>query len=96
MNKTPITYSANREIGGSAPSKYLSKIEEKGKVSTSELNQYLQTNWIKVDAIRSDAFDDYFIARAKILLDKISNVMGKAISGRDSEEVVNAFGTDLL
>lgn len=96
INKTPITYSANREIGGSAPSKYLLKIEEKGKVSSSELNGYLQTHWIDIDAIRSDAFDEYFIARAKTLLDKISDAMGKTISGRDSEEVVNAFGTKLV
>ncbi|MBQ8798395.1 MAG: DUF262 domain-containing protein, partial [Lachnospiraceae bacterium] len=29
VNKTPITYSTNREIGGVAPSKYLAKIETK-------------------------------------------------------------------
>lgn len=96
INKTPITYSTNREIGGAAPSKYLTKIEEKGKVSSAELNDYLLTHWIKVAAIRSDAFDDYFIARSKTILDKISSSMGKAISGRDSEEVINAFGTRLV
>ena len=96
VNKTPITYSANREIGGSAPSKYLSKIEEKGKVSTVELDGYLKTHWIDVNAIRSDDFNKYFIDRAKTLLDKISDAMGKAISGRDSDEVVEAFGTKLI
>jgi hypothetical protein len=32
VNKTPITYSTNREIGGVAPSQYLTKIEKKGQV----------------------------------------------------------------
>ncbi|MBR2188289.1 MAG: hypothetical protein IJ860_02610 [Eubacterium sp.] len=34
VNKTPLSYSTNREIGGSAPSKYLEKIEIKGQVGS--------------------------------------------------------------
>ena len=32
INKTPISYSTNRAIGGIAPSKYLSKIETTGLI----------------------------------------------------------------
>lgn len=96
INKTPLTYSTNREIGGSAPSKYLTKIETKGEVDSDTLNNYVSTHWIDVDAIRSDSFEDHIISRAKTLLDMISAAMGKAIAGRDSEEVINAFGKELL
>ena len=95
INKTPLTYSTNREIGGAAPSRYLAKIEAKGEVDSATLNQYVSTHWIDVDAIRSDSFEDHIISRAKTLLDMISAAMGKAIAGRDSEEVINAFGKDL-
>ena len=96
VNKTPITYSTNREIGGVAPSKYLSKIEKKGKVDPTTLNEYVETHWIDVDSLRTDAFNDHIISRAITLLDRISDAMGKRIAGRDSEEVVAAFGRELM
>lgn len=95
VNKTPITYSTNREIGGAAPSKYLSKIEEKGKVDPMTLDEYVKTHWIDIDALRSDKFDDHIISRAITLLDNISDAMGKRVAGRDSEEVIAAFGREL-
>ena len=96
INKTPITYSTNREIGGVAPSSYLSKIEEKKEVNSVDLDNYLETHWININAIRSDSFDEHIISRANILLDNISLAMGKTISGRDSDEVVEAFGKALI
>ena len=95
INKTPITYSTNREIGGLAPSKYLSKIEKKGKVDQPTLDMYLETHFIRVSDLRADAFEEHIIERAKLLLDEISKAMGKPIVGRDSEEVINAFGEKL-
>ena len=41
VNKTPISYSTNREIGGVAPSEYLKKIEEKGQVIETGSHQNL-------------------------------------------------------
>ena len=96
VNKTPITYSTNREIGGVAPSKYLSKIEKKGQVTTDVLNGYLESHFLSVTCCRNDDFDGFILDRAKHLLDLIEAAMGKTISGRESEDVVNAFGTDLL
>ena len=69
INKTPISYSTNREIGGSAPSKYLARIEGK-KVSHEAL-------------------------AARCILDAIEKATGKAIAGRDSEEVRERFGNNL-
>ncbi|MBO4914083.1 MAG: DUF262 domain-containing protein [Oscillospiraceae bacterium] len=95
VNKTPISYSTNREIGGIAPSQYLARIEKKGQVSPEVLDSYLQTHFIDVASCRADAFDEYFIKRAIIILDAIENATGKAVPGRDSEETIQAFGGNL-
>ena len=92
VNKTPISYSTNREIGGSAPSKYMSKIENKGQVSYETLNEYLTTHWIDVESCRNDDFNTYFVKRASSLLNAIEKATGKPISGRDSEDVKKEFG----
>lgn len=96
VNKTPLSYSTNREIGGAAPSKYLSKIEAKGQVTTSVLNGYLESHWLDVNCCRSDDFDQFFIERAKKLLTAIEKATGKVISGKESEEVIAGFGAKLV
>lgn len=96
VNKTPITYSTNREIGGVAPSQYLTKIEKKGQVSPSVLDGYLRTHLIDTGDIRADRFDDFFIKRATAILNEIEKATGKSISGRDSDLVIQDFGGALL
>ena len=95
VNKTPISYSTNREIGGVAPGKYLDKIAQKGQVAVPVLDSYLESHWLNVTACRTDNFDKHIIERAKKLLDAIESAMGKAISGRDSQDVVDKFGDKL-
>lgn len=95
VNKTPISYSTNREIGGSAPSIYLGKIATKGQVDADVLDGYLETHWINVNAARNDDFNTFIVSRAIKLLDAIAVAMGKPISGRDGEEVINNFGAPL-
>lgn len=95
INKTPITYSTNREIGGVAPSKYLARIETKGQVESEELNTYLQSHWIDVESCRNDDFNSHIIHRAKMLLKAIENATGKSISGKNSDEVIKLFGVEL-
>ena len=96
VNKTPITYSTNREIGGAAPSIYLGKIASKGQVDPIVLDGYLGTQWIDVAATRNDDFNAFIVSRAIMLLDAIATAMGKPISGRDGEEVINNFGKALI
>ncbi len=95
INKTPLSYSTNREIGGVAPSQYLAKLEKKGKVRPEELPGYLETHWISNDDCRSDDFYHFIIHRAGKLLDAVSAAMGKPVVGRDSEEVRERFGEAL-
>lgn len=96
INKTPISASTNREIGGSAPHKYLSKIEKKGQVDPDTLDSYLSSHWIDSSLARTNSFNEFIIERAIMLLDAISAAMGKAINGRDSEEVIQRFGASLI
>lgn len=96
VNKTPISYSTNREIGGVATSEYLKKIEEKGQVDYNSLNDYLQTHLIDVSAARSNDFEKHIVLRSKLLLDAIEKATGKIISGKDSDEVISKFGESLI
>ena len=94
INKTPISYSTNREIGGAAPSIYLARIEKK-KVEQGDLRDFLSSHWIDMDDCMSDDFEHFIVHRARRILDAIASATGKPISGRDSEEVKNTFG-DIL
>ena len=96
VNKTPISYSTNREIGGVAPSKYLAKIEDSGKVASDVLDGYINSHWISIQYCRGDNFDKHIVYRAIKLLDAIEAAMGKPISGRDSKEVLDGFGEKLI
>ena len=96
VNKTPISASSNREIGGVAPSAYLQKLEKKGSVSPETLDGYVESHWINHDLLRADNFQDFIIDRAKKLLVAIEKATGRTISGKDSDEVKEAFGASLV
>lgn len=95
VNKTPISASSNREIGGVAPSAYLSKLEKKGSVPSSDLDDYVETHWINHALLRDNDFQNFIIDRSKKLLNAIEAATGRTISGKDSDEVRNAFGASL-
>lgn len=95
VNKTPLTYSTNREIGGAAPRAYLDRIEKKGQAAAEELDRYLQSHLIDVSSARSNDFDRFFIQRAKAILNAIEKATGKAVAGRDSDLVIQDFGEAL-
>ncbi|WP_290032953.1 GmrSD restriction endonuclease domain-containing protein [Ligilactobacillus cholophilus] len=96
VNKTAISASSNREIGGVAPSKYLEKLEKKGAVSSDVLNEYLETHWINSELLRVDDFQDFIVDRSKKLLTAIEQATGRTIMGKDSDEVVQRFDASLL
>ena len=96
INKTPISASSNREIGGVAPSVYLEKLERKGSVLPSDLNGYVETHWIDHSFLRNDDFQNFIIDRAKKLLSAIEQATGRTIPGKDSDEVRQAFGDSLI
>ena len=96
VNKAPLASSTNRFIGGQKPSDYLDRIEKRKEVSSESLNEFLSSHAIPVAELRDDKFDEFIRRRAIALLGLIEAATGKAVSGRESEETVKAFGGALV
>lgn len=95
VNKTPIYASTNRSIGGRAPSEYVKTMFNKG-LDKEMVIEAIESHKVSAELLMSDGFEGYFVDRAIRLLDRIETAMGKAISGRDSEETVREFGVSLI
>ncbi|MDO8268121.1 MAG: DUF262 domain-containing protein [Moraxellaceae bacterium] len=95
VNKAPLAAGTNRFISGDAPSHYLSRIEKSKGVDAQVLNGFLASHVIPVEELRADQFDAFIRKRANELLVLIEAATGKAISGRNSEETLKAFGGEL-
>lgn len=82
INKTPISYKANRMIGGIAPSKYLTRLQEHKQVliDDAKMDDLLISHKIPVQALRADDFETFFEHRKLALLDLIAKTMGKQMS----------------
>jgi hypothetical protein len=81
INKTPISYKANRMIGKKAPSAYLAAIQGHKQVQLDDtaMNAILSGHLIDPEALRANNFEDFMKKRADALLAVVGNVMGKAI-----------------
>jgi hypothetical protein len=81
INKTPISYKANRMIGGVAPSQYLQKIQHHRQVQLTDegMNPIIESHLISASSMRADNFDGFYEARKAALLSLIERVMGKAL-----------------
>ena len=79
INKTPISYKANRMIGGTAPSQYLDKLQahEQVQLDDAAMNALLESHCIPVEALRADDFISFYELRQKALLTLIEKTMGK-------------------
>ena len=86
VNKTPISYKANRMIGGVAPSDYLAKLQKHKQVQLDDgaMDKLLASHRIPHDKLRSDDFNAFYEGRKAALLALIEGAMGKqaaAVSG---------------
>jgi hypothetical protein len=81
VNKTPISYKANRMIGGKAPSKYLQQIQTHPQVQISiqQQDEILTSHLIDPALLRADDFDRSYEARKRSLLEIIESAMGKTV-----------------
>ncbi len=95
INKPPIYASSNRSIGGHAPSVYIGTMANKG-LDQQMIRAAIVSHKVNYDYLVADDFNNYFIDRAKQLLNRIEKATGKAISGRDSEETVREYGVALI
>lgn len=79
INKTPISYKANRMIGGDAPSQYLARLQGHKQVQLSDdaMDAILEGHRIPTAALRADDFDAFYQQRKRRLLEIITKAMGK-------------------
>lgn len=80
VNKTPISYKANRMIGGKAPSLYLNQIREHEQVRAEihEQDAILASHLIDPTLLRADDFGNFYEARKRALLMLIEKATGKS------------------
>lgn len=95
INKTPIYASSNRSIGGHAPSTYIGTMANKG-LDQLKIQEAIESHKVNYIYLSSDDFDAYFIDRAIKLLNRVDKATGKVVTGRDSQETVDAYGVSLL
>ena len=79
VNKTPISASSNRAIGGDAPSIYLKRIEDKHKLTAAQLDEILRTHLIDPVHLRNDDFEAFYKARKAALSTLIETATGKSV-----------------
>jgi hypothetical protein len=81
INKTPISYKANRMIGGKAPSSYLTSIQSHKQVGLDDggMNAILESHLIDPASLRTDNFEQFYELRKQSLLEIVEQAMGKAI-----------------
>ena len=87
LNKTPLSYRANRKIGGVAPSVYLPRIQKEKNVglSDAEMNEILETHFVSAEFLRKDDYEGFIRDRSEKLSQLIEKAMGKEVS--ENEEI---------
>lgn len=96
VNKTPLSYKANRMIGGVAPSVYLRKLQkhEQVKIDDKAMDNILQTHAIEPTLLRADDFHGFYTARKQALLMLIGRAMGKPVQQPETGPTVAAITED--
>ena len=89
LNKTPISYKANRKIGGDAPSQYVGKIQSEKQVDLTnlEMDVLLSSHALSPALLRADNFEEFIEDRRRKLLKLIEKSMGK--------QLITEFETEL-
>ena len=81
LNKTPISYKANRKFGGEAPSRYLPRIQGEKEVAlnATEMDELLASHALAPGLLRNDAFDEFVEDRRRRLSGLVEVAMGKPV-----------------
>lgn len=81
LNKTSISYKANRMIGGKAPSKYLEQLQTHASVQMSdpEMDNILFSHCIEPITLRCDDYDEFLRERGEMIIKKIEALTGKKV-----------------
>ncbi len=81
INKTAISYKANRMIGGRAPSEYLRQLQEHPNVQLTdeEMDTILRSHCVEPSTLRHDDYDEFRNMRTELIIERIEAVMGKKV-----------------
>lgn len=81
LNKTPLSYKANRKIGSDAPSVYLSRIQKEKQVQLgdADMDRLLHSHALSPEMLRQDNFDAFIEDRSRRLSEVIEKAMGKPV-----------------
>lgn len=81
INKTPVSYKANRMIGSQPPSQYLEQLRNHAQVqlTTTEQDEILRSHLIDPETLRADDFYRFYEQRKRDLVRIIEKEMGKAV-----------------
>jgi hypothetical protein len=82
LNKTLVSYKANRKMGGDAPSDYLPRIQREAQVGLedTEMNALLSSHALSPELLRQDAFDAFVEDRRMQLSRLVARAMGKPVA----------------
>lgn len=86
VNKTPLTYSTNRAIGGRPPSEYILTLENRSGLDSEALDEVIRTHLIEPAFLRTADFDAYFAERSEEMLRLIARAMGQEVIRDDGAE----------
>ena len=89
LNKTPLSYKANRKIGGEAPSAYLPKIQSEKhlQLSDQQMDALLESHALNPALLRADDYEAFIADRRRRLSALVSKAMGKPVSQIGESEV---------
>lgn len=90
VNKTPISYKANRMISRlKAPSKYLAALQSHSQteITDDEMNRILSTHRIPFKSLRSDDFQAFYSSRKSALIELVEKAIGKSVQRDQSHKL---------
>lgn len=81
LNKTPVSYKANRKMSGDAPSIYLPRLQNQPQVglSDAQMDQLLASHALSPELLRADDFEGFMEDRRRRLVRLIESAMGKKV-----------------
>ena len=86
VNKAALDARTNRYIGGSAPSRYLARIQTGEGIEPHVLNGFLLSHDIDPISLRRDDFGQFFNQRFESFLGHVERVMGKPVNRRPDRD----------
>ncbi len=87
INKTPLTAKTNRSIGGVAPSEYINKIIETGKVSSkASLIKNINSHVLEFSFLNDDDYYEFYKDRQNKLINLIEGAFGKPVQIVETED----------